>query len=117
MQAAAPGMGWGLGAGGCVGHTGRRGLVGPLPMHCTARAGARWAGLSGAPPAPTTATWPAVCRALLAETLHSIADIMNQVLLRMGVVKSRRAPTSDYPYGFHRWAAQAGAAVHCMVRF
>jgi hypothetical protein len=45
----------------------------------------------------------AKCSALLAETLHSIADIMNQVLLRMGVVQSQRAPTTEYPYGFLRY--------------
>ena len=40
--------------------------------------------------------------ALLAEALHSLADIVNQLLLRAGVQQSRRPATRQHPYGFHR---------------
>lgn len=36
---------------------------------------------------------------ILAEALHSVADVMNQALLRIGVVQSMRSPTMQYPYG------------------
>lgn len=62
--------------------------------------------------------WLTGSGALLAETLHSIADIMNQVLLRMGVVQSRRAPTTEYPYGFHRekyiYALMSAVSIFCL---
>lgn len=41
-------------------------------------------------------------RVILAEGLHSLADICNQLLLRAGVQQSRRKPTVQHPYGFHR---------------
>ena len=50
-------------------------------------------------PGPCT---PAVCSAMLAEALHSIADVLNQVLLRVGVMKARRGPTQMHPYGYFR---------------
>ncbi len=40
--------------------------------------------------------------ALLAEGLHSIADVANQLLLKHGVIRSRRKPTRDHQYGFHK---------------
>ena len=40
--------------------------------------------------------------ALLAETLHSGADCGNQLLLLLGVKRSRRAPTPAHPLGFGR---------------
>jgi len=40
--------------------------------------------------------------AMLAEALHSVADILNQVLLRVGVLKAKRAPTPQHPYGYMR---------------
>ena len=39
---------------------------------------------------------------MLAEALHSIADILNQFLLRIGVLKSLQAPTQEFPYGYLR---------------
>ena len=40
--------------------------------------------------------------AVMAEVLHSAAEVTNQSLLAVGIVRSRRAPDSDYPYGFGR---------------
>ena len=39
---------------------------------------------------------------MLAETLHSFADCGNQLLLLLGVRKSRHAPTAAHPLGFGR---------------
>jgi zinc transporter 9 len=36
---------------------------------------------------------------LFAETVHSIADVANQVLLRVGEVRSRGGPDSRHPFG------------------
>lgn len=56
--------------------------------------------------------------ALLAESIHSLADIANQLLLRAGVEKSRRAPTKQHPYGFHRekyiYALMSAVCVFCV---
>ncbi len=38
--------------------------------------------------------------AMLAETVHSLADCANQLLLLLGMRQSRRPPTPDYPLGF-----------------
>jgi zinc transporter 9 len=53
--------------------------------------------------------------AIMAEVLHSAADITTQVLLVVGIVRSRRKPDRDYPYGFGRsryiWALLSAAGV------
>jgi solute carrier family 30 (zinc transporter), member 9 len=36
---------------------------------------------------------------LLAETVHSIADVGNQVLLKVGEVRSRAGPDAEHPFG------------------
>ncbi len=36
---------------------------------------------------------------LFAETIHSIADVANQVLLKVGEVRSRRGPDAKHPFG------------------
>lgn len=55
---------------------------------------------------------------LLAESIHSLADIANQLLLKAGVEKSRRAPTKQHPYGFHRekyiYALMSAVSVFCL---
>ncbi len=38
--------------------------------------------------------------AMLAESLHSVADSSNQALLFMGLVRSRRKATSRHPFGY-----------------
>jgi len=36
---------------------------------------------------------------LFAETIHSIADVVNQVLLKVGEVRGRRGPDATHPFG------------------
>src|SRR4029077_9134462 len=36
---------------------------------------------------------------LFAETVHSIADVGNQVLLKVGEVRGRDAPDPEHPFG------------------
>src|SRR5205823_10483015 len=36
---------------------------------------------------------------LFAETIHSLADVGNQVLLRVGEVRGRRGPDRTHPFG------------------
>ena len=51
------------------------------------------------------------CRsALLAEGLHSLADVANQLLLKHGVIRSRREPTKEHQYGFR----ECGPAGCCL---
>lgn len=40
--------------------------------------------------------------AMLAEAFHSVADILNQALLRIGVLKASKMPTARHPYGYMR---------------
>jgi zinc transporter 9 len=53
--------------------------------------------------------------AIMAEVIHSAADLTNQILLVVGLVQSRRKPDRDYPYGFGRsryiWALLSAAGV------
>lgn len=39
---------------------------------------------------------------MLAESVHSVADSGNQVLLLIGGKRARRAPTAEHPFGFGR---------------
>jgi solute carrier family 30 (zinc transporter), member 9 len=39
---------------------------------------------------------------MLAESVHSVADIVNQALLRYGIVSSKRKPDATHNYGYHR---------------
>ena len=53
--------------------------------------------------------------AIMAEVLHSAADITNQGLLVVGIARSRRGPDREHPYGFGRsryiWALLSAAGV------
>ena len=40
--------------------------------------------------------------AMLAESVHSVADAANQLLLLLGVRRARRPPTDDHPFGHGR---------------
>lgn len=45
---------------------------------------------------------------MYAESLHSFADMMNECLLMIGIMRSLRSPTGDHPYGYitekYAWA-------------
>ena len=53
--------------------------------------------------------------AMLAESVHSLADTMNQVLLRIGIMRSKRPATVEHPYGFasekYVWGLMSGVGV------
>jgi len=53
--------------------------------------------------------------AILAELVHSLADIVNQLLLVVGIVRSERLPDREFPYGFGRsryvWALLSASGV------
>ena len=38
--------------------------------------------------------------AMLAESIHSVADTANQLLLLMGMKRAKRPPSPDYPLGY-----------------
>lgn len=38
---------------------------------------------------------------MLSEGIHSLADVLNQCLLFLGIVLARRQPDADHPYGFY----------------
>ena len=40
--------------------------------------------------------------AMLAEAIHSVADVSNQALLLLGGRRARRDPTPDHPFGHGR---------------
>mmetsp|Transcript_15370 Transcript_15370/g.39688 ORF Transcript_15370/g.39688 Transcript_15370/m.39688 type:complete len:564 (-) Transcript_15370:64-1755(-) len=56
--------------------------------------------------------------AMLAEAIHSVADVCNQGLLRMGVMKSLQKPTMLHPYGYSRdrfvWSLISAVGIFCL---
>jgi zinc transporter 9 len=40
--------------------------------------------------------------AMLSEAIHSLADMLNQCLLAVGIAQSIRRPDPDHPYGWSR---------------
>lgn len=55
---------------------------------------------------------------ILAESIHSMADISNQLLLRYGIVNSSRAPDERSNYGYRRelfvWSLISGVGIFCL---
>ena len=53
--------------------------------------------------------------AMLSETLHSVADTMNQVLLMIGIVRGAREPDREFPFGYgaerHVWALLSAVGI------
>ncbi len=53
--------------------------------------------------------------AMLSETLHSVADTLNQVLLMVGIVKGSREADPDFPFGYgaerHVWALLSAVGI------
>src|SRR6266480_7116203 len=52
---------------------------------------------------------------LFAETIHSIADVLNPVLLKVGEVRGRRGPEAAHPFGMGQekffWALVSAVSV------
>jgi cation diffusion facilitator family transporter len=52
---------------------------------------------------------------MLAESLHSLADMLNETLLLWGIRRSLKLPDGDHPYGFltekYAWALVSGCGV------
>ena len=40
--------------------------------------------------------------AMFSEGIHSLADVINQTLLALGIKKAKKAPDADHPYGYGR---------------
>eukprot|EP00891_Asterochloris_glomerata_P007437 jgi/Astpho2/7437/fgenesh1_pm.00114_%23_25_t len=62
--------------------------------------------------------WVSGSSAMMAESIHSVADIFNQVLLRMGIVRSKRAPSAMHPYGYMKdkfvWSLISAVGIFCL---
>lgn len=55
---------------------------------------------------------------MFAESVHSLADTANQLILAVGIRKSIQSPTADHPYGYHpmRYIAPliSGVGIFCV---
>lgn len=55
---------------------------------------------------------------MLAEAVHSLADLANQALLAYGLVSSRRAPDALHPYGYSKerfvWSLISAVGIFCL---
>ncbi|KAG0555565.1 hypothetical protein KC19_12G178400 [Ceratodon purpureus] len=55
---------------------------------------------------------------MLAEAVHSAADLANQGLLAYGLISSRRAPDALHPYGYSRerfvWSLISAVGIFCL---
>lgn len=55
---------------------------------------------------------------MFAESVHSLADMANQIILAFGMRKSLQSPTADHPYGYHpmRFIAPliSGVGIFCL---
>eukprot|EP00877_Chromochloris_zofingiensis_P006820 jgi/Chrzof1/2391/Cz11g13120.t1 len=54
---------------------------------------------------------------MLAEAVHSLVDIANQMLLRVGITRSKKEPTRLHPYGYSRdqfiWPLISAVGIFC----
>ncbi|CAM6041917.1 unnamed protein product [Sphagnum compactum] len=55
---------------------------------------------------------------MLAESIHSLADLANQALLAYGLVSSKRAPDALHPYGYSKerfvWSLISAVGIFCL---
>ncbi|KAJ7553227.1 hypothetical protein O6H91_06G089100 [Diphasiastrum complanatum] len=55
---------------------------------------------------------------MLAEAVHSLADLANQVLLAYGLISSKRAPDALHPYGYSKerfvWSLISAVGIFCL---
>lgn len=55
---------------------------------------------------------------MLAEVVHSVADMANQALLAYGLSSSRRAPDALHPYGYSKerfvWSLISAVGIFCL---
>eukprot|EP00879_Flechtneria_rotunda_P010205 GHRR01010669.1.p1 GENE.GHRR01010669.1~~GHRR01010669.1.p1 ORF type:complete len:452 (+),score=105.37 GHRR01010669.1:243-1598(+) len=55
--------------------------------------------------------------AMLAEAVHSLVDIANQMLLRVGINKAQKEPNKTHPYGYARdqfiWPLISAVGIFC----
>ncbi len=53
----------------------------------------------------------------MAEAIHSLVDIANQMLLRVGIKKAQKAPNKMHPYGYSRdqfiWPLISAVGIFC----
>lgn len=68
--------------------------------------------------AKTTAWIYTGSHSMFAESVHSLADTANQLILAVGIRKSLQSPTADHPYGYHpmRYIAPliSGVGIFCV---
>lgn len=68
--------------------------------------------------AKTTAWLYTGSHSMFAESVHSLADTANQLILAVGIRKSLQRPTADHPYGYHpmRYIAPliSGVGIFCV---
>lgn len=68
--------------------------------------------------AKTTAWFYTGSHSMFAESIHSLADTANQLILAVGIKKSLKGPTADHPYGYHpmRFIAPliSGVGIFCV---
>lgn len=64
-----------------------------------------------------TLVCPPYCSAMMAEAVHSLVDIANQMLLRVGLNKSQKRPNEVHPYGYARdqfiWPLISAVGIFC----